>query len=91
MSGQGVVIDIAEAKRIGREAARYRWLREHFVQDIKHRLTWYLPMNFPMTAEGLDAHIDSMLRRGGSAVPESQGIEVPGSGTSNSGEVNDHS
>ncbi len=84
MSSQRIIVDIEEAKRIGREAARYRWLREHFVQDIKHRLTWYLPMNFPMTAEGLDAHIDSMLQRGGSGAPESQGIEVPGSSTNTS-------
>jgi hypothetical protein len=60
-SGQGVVIDIEEAKRIGRDASRYRWLREHFVKDVKHRLTWYLTMDEPMSADGLDKNIDAAI------------------------------
>lgn len=63
MSGHSVVIDVEEAKRIGRDAARYRWLRENFLRDIHHRLTWYLPWGTPMTPEGLDENIDAEISR----------------------------
>lgn len=46
-----------------RDAARYRWLREHFVSGphSQHRLEWYLPRGCPLNAEGLDENLDSEL------------------------------
>lgn len=52
------LVDV-EAER--KDAARYRHMRASFMQDIKHRLTWYLPMSTPLTAEGLDANIDAAI------------------------------
>lgn len=47
---------------------------------------WDLAQVIQMSIE--DWFEDSTLQRGGSAAPESQGIEVLGSGTHNSGEAN---
>lgn len=40
------------------DAARYRWLRDHHRSGPQHRLEWYLPRNYKLDAEGLDAAID---------------------------------
>jgi len=59
-----------EPRSDAQDAARYRWLRDHFLKDVCHRLTWYLPMTTPLTAEGLDSNIDEQIERDASMKDE---------------------
>lgn len=51
-----------------KDAARYRWLREHFYYggDYKHRLDWYLPRCYDGRSlkQQLDDAVDAAIRRG---------------------------
>jgi hypothetical protein len=44
-----------------KDAARYRWLREHHRSGAVHDLRWYLPTCFPLSSDGLDAAIDEAM------------------------------
>jgi hypothetical protein len=57
-------IDALKSERdaLAKDAARYRWLRDHHNSEPPHKLTWYLPRTYPLNREGLDAAIDEVMK-----------------------------
>jgi hypothetical protein len=53
--------EFLDIEKLHRDALRYRWLREHSRADVRHRLTWYLAWDKPLTGKGLDEAIDEQL------------------------------